>query len=318
MNNIYLCPDTPTGDLVDASGCSDSQKDDDGDGVMNDIDTCASSSIGESVDANGCSNSQKDDDGDGIMNNVDQCSNTPTGKIVDANGCVVLSSNNFNIEVTSETCPNKSNGQIKITANESYSYKATINDVEYSFTDNRTVSGLAPGKHELCIEVLGVTSKQCYAIEIEEGTIISGKASVKSKKATIAIDKGSAPFSVFVNGNNILQTLSTSFTIDVNHGDLIQVRTNVSCEGVFSKTIDLFEDIIVYPNPTKGIFQIGIPIAMKEVTVELYTMHSVLISRKSYLVEYGKVTLSLEDKPAAMYLVKVYLDKPVTLKIIKE
>ena len=47
-------------------------------------------------------------------------------------------------------------------------------------------------------------------------------------------------------------------------------------------------------------------------------MHSVLVSRKNYPVQYGKVTLSLEDKPAAMYLVKVYLDKPLTLKIIKE
>ena len=35
----------------------------------------------------GCSDSQKDTDGDGVTDDVDQCPSTPTGEIVDANGC---------------------------------------------------------------------------------------------------------------------------------------------------------------------------------------------------------------------------------------
>lgn len=180
------------------------------------------------------------------------------------------------------------------------------------------MSGCAPGSYDICIEVVGVTSKQCYSVEIAAGTTISGKANVTSKKATVAITKGTAPYNVIVNGKVVLKTLSKSFTLDVTQGDLIQVKSAVECEGEFSTTIELFKEIVVYPNPTKGVFEIGLPVVMKEVTVELYTIHSVLVSRKSYPVEYGKVTLSLEDKPAAMYLVKVYLDKPIALKIIKE
>ena len=49
-----LCADTPSGETVDANGCSDSQKDTDADGVTDDIDTCADTPSGETVDANGC------------------------------------------------------------------------------------------------------------------------------------------------------------------------------------------------------------------------------------------------------------------------
>jgi hypothetical protein len=86
-NDIDNCPDTPSGEEVDDSGCSSSQIDMDGDGITNDIDQCENTPTGEEVNENGCSASQLDDDGDGITNDIDQCENTPNGEEVDANGC---------------------------------------------------------------------------------------------------------------------------------------------------------------------------------------------------------------------------------------
>ena len=54
-----------------------SQLDDDGDNVVNSLDQCPNTPSGESVDSSGCSQSQLDDDGDGIVNSLDQCPNTP-------------------------------------------------------------------------------------------------------------------------------------------------------------------------------------------------------------------------------------------------
>ena len=62
------CSNTPAGESVDAQGCAQSQKDDDGDGVANDVDECSNTPAGESVDAQGCAPSEKDDDGDGVAN----------------------------------------------------------------------------------------------------------------------------------------------------------------------------------------------------------------------------------------------------------
>ena len=36
---------------------------------------------GEAVDANGCSDSQKDTDNDGVTDDIDECPSTPTGKL---------------------------------------------------------------------------------------------------------------------------------------------------------------------------------------------------------------------------------------------
>ncbi|SHF00905.1 gliding motility-associated C-terminal domain-containing protein [Arenibacter palladensis] len=86
-NDLDACANTPSGEIVDSNGCSNSQKDSDNDGVMDDVDTCANTPNGETADTNGCSDSQKDSDNDGISDAIDICDNTPSGEIADSTGC---------------------------------------------------------------------------------------------------------------------------------------------------------------------------------------------------------------------------------------
>ncbi|MFK5959684.1 MAG: hypothetical protein QM495_12555, partial [Lutibacter sp.] len=60
--------------------------DTDGDGVLDADDLCPNTPTGEVVDANGCSNGQLDDDGDGVQNSLDLCSGTPAGEVVNSDG----------------------------------------------------------------------------------------------------------------------------------------------------------------------------------------------------------------------------------------
>ena len=71
------CPDTPTGETVDANGCSASQLDADGDGVPDTSDQCPDTATGETVDANGCAPLQVDTDGDGHPDVNDAFPNDP-------------------------------------------------------------------------------------------------------------------------------------------------------------------------------------------------------------------------------------------------
>ena len=41
------------------------------------LDQCPNTPAGESVDAQGCAQAERDDDGDGVANDIDQCPNTP-------------------------------------------------------------------------------------------------------------------------------------------------------------------------------------------------------------------------------------------------
>ncbi|WP_305852417.1 endonuclease [Lutibacter sp. A64] len=313
-NSIDICPNTPEGETVDANGCSDSQLDDDNDGIMNNIDTCPDTPAGETVDENGCSDSQLDDDGDGVMNNIDLCENSTPGSSVNTSGCFTLPANNFSIQTISETCPDKNNGQILITAQEDYTYNVTLNGTAATLQNK----DLEPGNYTICIEVAGEDYEQCFDVVIEEGTTISGKASVSSGKVSINISEGTAPFNVFVNDNLILQTLDSSFTINAKYGDSIQVKSSVTCEGVFSKNMNLVESVTAYPNPTKGTFEIAVPVSQSTIKIEIYNTQSQLISTKNYEVVNGKVQLNLSNNTVGLYFAKVYLDSPVLLKIIKE
>jgi len=253
------------------------------------------------------------------MNDKDQCLGTPAGTIVNAVGCFALPTNNFEIVTTAETCPDRANGILEISAIENLDYKVTIDNVEYPFTNNGLkIEDLAPDTYDFCITVDGQTYEQCYAVTIEAGTTIAGKATTTSNKVDIDISQGTAPYNVLINGQSVFQTNNSSFSIDVIHGDLIQIESDVDCEGVFSKQVDLFESFTAYPNPTKGLVELGIPITQKEVVIELYNMQSQLISSKTYSINYGKVQLNIENMPTGVYLAKVVLDQPVTMKIVKE
>jgi hypothetical protein len=313
--------DDGEGDTCDATPTGD----DDLDGIDNAVDNCINITNPDQTDTDGdgigdiCDTTPTgDDDSDGIDNADDLCPNTSSGSTVDTNGCLTLPSNNFDIEVTSETCPDRDNGQLIISANEFHNYVTTIDGTLYNFTDDVTLNDLSPGTYEFCITIVGETYEQCFTVIIAEGITVSGKASVTTKKASIEISKGTAPYYVYVNGRVRLQTLSPSFSVDIKHGDFLEVKTNVSCEGVFSKTIDLFDAVVAYPNPTSGQFEIALPILKNEVVIELYNYNSQLIMVKTYPVKSGKVHINLENQPTGLYIAKVLLENPVSIKIIKE
>ncbi|MCF6182403.1 reprolysin-like metallopeptidase [Lutibacter sp.] len=234
-----------------------------------------------------------------------------------------LPTDNFNIQVTSETCPNKNNGQLNITANETHNYVVNITGTNTSFSDTQNFTNsylfenLAPDIYSICITVTGENYQQCFVVEVLEGITVSGKSSVKANKATVEIEQGTAPYKVFVNGKEVLDTNAPVFTVNVKHGDLLEVKTAKTCEGVYSKAIELLNDFVVYPNPSTGIFEIAMPIAEKQVIISIYNIQSQLISQRSYPVNYGKVNLDISNQPTGIYIAKVHLNKPVVLKIIK-
>jgi len=262
-----------------------------------------------------------DSDGDGVADTADLCPNTPINANVSSTGCPLftLPAINFTVEVISETCPGKNNGQIKITAVTALNYTTTINNVALNFTSTTATSAnLAPGTYNFCIGVSGQTYSQCYVVQVAAGTTVSAKSNVVSGKASVEIEKGTAPFKVFINGQEQFETSAPLFSVDVKSGDILEVKTAVSCEGIYSKTIDAIDGVFAYPNPTNGAFEITVPTSQTEVVIEIYSILSQLISVKTYPVVYGKVQLSLENKPTGLYFAKVNLDKPVTIKIIKQ
>lgn len=127
------------------------------------------------------------------------------------------------------------------------------------------------------------------------------------------------PYSKLKTGKNTLKLQMPSTSSGSNHVmyDYISLEGDLTTLGVDSNTLAA-DFIWAYPNPTKGIFEISLPLSIEETTIELYNLQMQLISKKSYTPNNGKVQLNLENQANGVYFAKVALANPVTLKIIKE
>lgn len=125
----------------------------------------------------------------------------------------------------------------------------------------------------------------------------------------------------FLCDNTYNGTDITNLTNDIALGANISsfdISFNCTSLNVSSIEIDLFETIIAYPNPSNGNFEIVLPSDKKEVTIDLFSMHSQFISSNVYTAQNGKIQINIGDKPAGIYFIKINLKKPVMLKIIKQ
>ena len=229
--------------------------------------------------------------------------------------------NNFSIATVGETCLGENNGEINIKAVELLTYVATINSKSYEFAaDGLTVSNLPSGVYTISISVKGETYAQSFTANVSKGSTITLKSSIATNKVAIQMTEGTAPYTVSLDGIELLKTSVSSFEVDLKNGGLLEVKTSKLCEGVYSQKIArTFESIVAFPNPTNGIFEIGIPsIFVDEVLVEVYSIDSKLIFSKSCLIENSTLKLNLEAQMNGIYFAKVYLDKPYFIKIIKQ
>ncbi|MDN3675541.1 T9SS type A sorting domain-containing protein [Flavobacterium branchiarum] len=233
-----------------------------------------------------------------------------------------LPSNNYTIESKGESCVNENNGEISITANAKLPYTASINGKPYTFTNNTlTASNLSPGAYNIIISIAGEKYEQSFNVSIAKATTISGTSNITARKVDVEITAGTAPFTVFVDGQAQFQTTDPNFSLDLNKGGLIEVATAKVCEGVFSKRItslDAIRSLAAYPNPTSGNFEIDVPTNKKEIKIEVYNFGGQLVSTKNYNIEDGKAYLNIENQASGIYAVKIYLDTPEYIKIIKK
>lgn len=260
----------------------------------------------------------QDNDNDGVADHLDACLETPEGAAVNASGCMLLAVDNFSIEAIGESCPDTNNGQIIIASEVPYEFLATINGTDYEFSNSLNVEELAPGAYNICISLAGQAFEQCYALELAAADNLSGKALSGIGKLDISIEQGTAPYNVMVNGQPAFETFARAFSVSVQAGDYVEVISGKACEGSFSKIVEGVLANAAFPNPTTGIFELALPGPFTEIRIEVFSMHSQLMSSATYPVAGGKVLLDISKLPDGVYLIKPRLQNPQTFKIVKQ
>ena len=101
-DSVDQCDATPAGEAVDQVGCSDSQKDEDGDGRSDAVDLCPGTPAGTVADIFGCVPSQLDSDNDTVTDDLDRCPMTNSTAVVNADGCALYQLDTDNDGVTDD------------------------------------------------------------------------------------------------------------------------------------------------------------------------------------------------------------------------
>ena len=225
---------------------------------------------------------------------------------------------NFTIQSIGETCTGMDNGKLVINGAATNDYIATINGVEYTFNKNTTIENLVPGTYDISIDVVEQNHTSNFQVIVAEAETLAAKISVNKRSAEISVSSGTAPYTVIKNGEEVMQTNQSNFSVDVNDGDNLQIKSKEACQGEMSKVINLLENVKAYPNPSNGLFELVISNDIKNIGLEIYNIQSRLLVSKTYAVSGGKVQLDLQDKPNGIYFVKVNSTQPVFVKVIKK
>ncbi len=229
---------------------------------------------------------------------------------------------NFQIQTYSETCVDKENGNILISTVEELNYKTTINNETYDFTSNLLVTDLAPGIYPVCITVDGFSNcEQCFEVVIDEAESLHGKTSLvtgeERTKVYVEINSGTAPYIVTINNEVIQEYTTNSFSVDVEHGDQVEVVSSLECEGKLTTKVSVLEQVIIAPNPTQNNVTLSFTdTSPQSVSIGIYNTLGVQVSLQAYTITSGNITLRMEHLPSGVYFVRI--DEDVTFRIIKQ
>jgi len=268
-----------------------------------------------------------DDDNDGVVDEEDDCPATPFGEPVDLFGCPIfnLPVDNFSILTTGETCTTSDNGNINISAVETFDYTATlIGDQETrvrNFTNTLEMRNIRAGIYELCITIQGIHDyEQCYRLVItqpEDLEVIS----------IGGIDGGhigyhmSGGLNYLVDFNGLVfETNQDTIFLSLEKGkNTIRIKTEADCQGMFEEIIYLSDEIMFYPNPFENNLNINLGGYQTElIQLKVFSSSGVLVRSNFHQAQKGLLNIDTSTLASGVYYLKLVGQNTYsTFKIVK-
>ncbi len=332
------CPLTPNADQSDLDGdgigdvCDD---DDDGDGIPDSEDNCPTTPNADQADVDGdgigdvC---DTDNDNDGVLNENDQCPNTTPGATVNVSGCEIVSlpPNAFTIKTTAVTCSGSNNGSITVTLASGLpegTYNAVLTEngqqLASSIFNEGVVSfeNLDGGNYQLCFTADTLSGfERCAGVILYEPQPLSVQSVVNTSSSEIALElNGGDAFEITLNGKTFV-TNESSINLPLDRiENKIEVRGTQDCQGVYTETIILSNQVFIYPNPVhNGKVSIYLGDSSIEVAnAELYDFSGNKIYSKEQPATSGVIELNVNGLRPGIYMVQIRTEnKLITHKLV--
>ncbi len=328
------CPLNSNADQLDSDNDGEGDVcdiDDDNDGVPDTEDNCPLVANADQADTDNdtigdvCDD---DTDNDGVPNIIDLCSNTAQNDVVDITGCTIfsLAANNFQILSTGETCSSGNDGNITIEAQANLNYTAALSgngtSLNSSFSDTVSFADLIAGDYRLCITVEGESGYElCYDINISEPDALSvtSKISSATNNVTLGLSGG---INYFITLNNKeYRTSESEITLPLSMVEnVLSVKTDKDCQGIYEEMIVLTSELFIYPNPISN-GELSVYLGndnLDEVELSLFSIDGTKVFTKTYRVSENEVKFNVDGLSKGIYLLNVKTKKSLlNYKIIR-
>jgi len=265
---------------------------------------------------------------------TDLAGNTATASFdVEVLNSDFLLPDNIQVEVVSETCPGLENGTINIIVSETqFEYVATVTgngeDLSQTFTETTSFEDLPVGDYAVTISIEERAFSQQFNISVDpaaeldidfDGVLPGVTGSANQNTFNIVINSGTGPFNVRLNGELIRTTNERSFSIEVDESGLLEIESARLCEGVFATTINLgFSDLVAFPNPVINDLNITMPSTdISNVPVSIFNITGQEIFNQNITIRNSILSVPFGTLPNGTYFVRLEMESPVVLKIIK-
>ncbi|MDT0677651.1 T9SS type A sorting domain-containing protein [Autumnicola musiva] len=313
-------PDGPFGDIDD-------------DGILNAEDNCVSTPNPDQADINenGIGDVCDDDDADGIINYEDNCPDTPEGSMVDVFGCEVfdLAADNFSIAVYDVSCNGNGDGYINISAADTnYTYNVAVSgtgtgDATLSSSNgfSADIENLAAGNYDICVTVDGQDNyEQCFNVTIDGPTPLEAYSSINNANNSVTFSLDGAEVYIIEHNGEITTTSQSRISLDLKKGkNKFTISTDSECQGTFYKEVLMSEEVVLFPNPTKGNLQVYINGADININVLLINFNGTkFISEEMEIPSDRVIHLDLTNYRNGIYFLQLKsATVSKTLKVIK-
>ena len=270
--------------------------------------------------------SYPDSDQDGINDTIDQCPNTSVISSVDESGCALdpIALNNFSLKVVNETCSSSDNGKIFINSLSSETFVANLDFngsiVSKTFNSEVNFSSLQAGNYSLCInKEIYPSVKQCFKVVVKQPSLLSVNSYVNPDNYELTLDlSGAEMYYVTLNGREY-ETSENKFILPLsNNKNVITIKTDLECQGVYKDEMILDNIPRIYPNPISGNFlniKTGYSNLQKSL-IEIYDLRGSLIYRGK---TDGSSKIDFSWIPKGIYILRITKNqKSFNYKIINK
>lgn len=254
-----------------------------------------------------------DADGDGVPDVDDLCPGSPPQTLVDVDGCPIftLPADNFVMRVVGESCRENNDGVIFIEAVQNHDYTATLSGpatASEDFNMETEFSGLSAGDYTLCFTVNGEPEfERCYDITINEPEPLSVLTELDAENniLQLSLDGGNI-YTIELNGVVTLTTQDNiSLTLE-NGPNLVSVKAEKECKGIYTEEFFVSDKITAYPNPFYSDIVFNIGQFDKPVNFSVYSVTGERVLYTTLQTDLrGEARLNLYYLPTGIYLVNI-------------